>query len=115
MAAAASGFVAVPPPPPVSVEPWQYELHVEPFHAVPAASPVNAIVAGSGWSMWPTEFTLAGTVWHVPQAMSAWNGEPVARCFWCAPTPRSVVELPVLLESNGGAFLGSLFEAAAVP
>ncbi len=78
---------------------------------VPVATPANTIVAGSGWSMWPTEFTVAGTVWHVLHAMSACQAEPVVRCFWCAPTPRSVVALPVPAESNGGAFIGSLFDA----
>src|SRR6478672_3860008 len=60
--------------------------------------------------MWPAEFTVAGTVWHSPHVTSACQLDPAPRCAWCAPTPRSVVALPVPPESNGGALIGSLFD-----
>src|SRR5689334_5505395 len=51
-------------PPPVSVEPWQYEVHVLPFHTEPFARPANVSSAGSVVSMWPTELVDVGTRWH---------------------------------------------------
>src|ERR1041385_9172477 len=46
--------------------------------------------AGSGVSMWPTAFTVAGTRWQSVHAIGLKNRMLGARGLWGAPTPRAV-------------------------